>query len=69
MDIQSPFKANSQLAKACKSPVRSLLHPALLAQSLTALNASTGNPADYVTLSQVGPATFVVAAFVGVQLR
>ena len=46
MDIQPSFKADSQLAKACKPAVRPLHHPPVFAQPLAALNASSGNPAN-----------------------
>jgi len=69
VDIQSSFKADSQLAKACKPSVRPLHHPAVLAQPLAALNASFGNPADDAPLSQVGSASLEVIAFVGMRLR
>jgi len=68
VDIQPSFKADSQLAKACKPAVRPLHHPAVLAQPLAALNASSGNPADDAPLPQVGSASLEVVAFVGVQL-
>lgn len=68
MDIQPSFKADSQLAKACKPAVRPLYHPAVFAQPFTALNASSGNSAGDTPLSQVSMASLVVVAFVGVQL-
>ena len=68
VDIQPSFKADSQLAKACKPAVRPLHHPPVLAQPLAALNASSGNPADDAPLPQVGSASLEVVAFVGVQL-
>ena len=68
MDIQLSFKADSQLAKACKPVAHPLHHPPVLAQPLAALNASSGNPADDAPLPPVGSASLEVAAFVGVQL-
>src|SRR5258706_473543 len=43
VDIQPSFKADSQLAKACKPAVHPLHHPLVFAQALAALNASSGN--------------------------
>lgn len=68
MDIQPSFKADSQLAKACKPAVRPLHRPPVFAQSLAALNASSGNPADDAPLPQIGSASLEVVAFVCVQL-
>ena len=68
MDIQRSFKADSQLAKACKPAVRPLHHPPVFAQPLAALNASSGNSANDAPLPQVGSASLEVVAFVGVQL-
>ncbi len=68
VDIQPSFKADSQLAKACKPAVRPLHHPPVFAQPLAALNASSGNPANDAPLPQVGSASLEVVAFVGVQL-
>lgn len=68
MDIQLSFKADSQLAKACKPAVRPLHHPPVFAQPLAALNASSGNPANDAPLPQVGSASLEVVAFVGVHL-
>ena len=68
VDIQPSFKADSQLAKACKPAVRPLHHPAVLAQPLAALNASSGNPADDAPLPQVGSASLEVVTFFGMQL-
>ena len=69
VDIQPSFKADSQLAKACKPSMGPLHHPSMLAQSLATLNASPGNAAGDAPLSQVRTATLVVIALVGVQLR
>src|SRR3989475_1120994 len=66
--FRSSFKADSQLAKACKPAVRPLHHPPVFAQPLAALNASSGNPANDAPLPQVGSASLEVVAFVGVQL-
>ena len=68
VDIQPSFKADSQLAKACKPAVRPLHHPAVLAQSLAAFNAPSGNTASDAPPPQVLSATLVVIALVGVQL-
>ncbi|CAM3408953.1 hypothetical protein DETS111669_08530 [Delftia tsuruhatensis] len=68
VDIQPSFKADSQLAKACKPAVRPLHHPPVFAQPLAALNASSSNPANDAPLPQVGSASLEVVAFVGVQL-
>ncbi len=68
VDIQPSFKADSQLAKACKPAVRPLHHPPVFAQPLAALNASSGNSANDAPLPQVGSASLEVVAFVGVQL-
>lgn len=68
MDIQPSFKADSQLAKACKPAVHPLHHPLVFAQALAALNASSGNAANDAPLPQVGSASLEVVAFVGVQL-
>ena len=68
VDIQSSFKADSQLAKACKPAVRPPHHPPVFAQPLAALNASSSNPANDAPLPQVGSASLEVVAFVGVQL-
>jgi len=57
VDIQPSFKADSQLAKACKPAVRPLHHPPVLAQPLAALNASSGNPPNDAPLPQVGSAS------------
>ncbi len=68
MDIQSPFKANAQLAKACKPSVCSLHDPAMFAQLFAALDSTPGNPAGDTALPQVSTAALVVVAFVRVQL-
>ena len=68
MDIQPSFKADSQLAKACKPAVRPLHHPPVFAQPLAALNASSGNSANDAPPPQVGSASLQIVAFVGVQL-
>jgi len=64
VDVQPSFKADSQIAQACKPSVRPLHHPSVLAQPLAGLNASSGN----TPLSQMRTATLVVIALVGVQL-
>ena len=69
VDVQPPLEANAQLAKACKPSMRSLHHPAMATQPLTALDASSANPAGNATLLQIGAATRVVVALVGMQLR
>ena len=63
MDIQPSFKADSQLAKACKPAVHPLHHPLVFAQALAALNASSGNAANDAPLPQVGSASLEVVAF------
>jgi len=63
VDIQSSFKADSQLAKTCKPAVRPLHLPAMLAQSLAALDPSSGNPTNDASLPQVGSASLEVVAF------
>lgn len=68
MDVQTPFKSDSQLAKASKPSVRSLHHPATLSQPFAAFNAAPGNTAGYASLPQMGSAAFVVIAFVCMQL-
>ncbi len=68
VDIQSSFKADSQLAKTCKPAVRPLHLPAMLAQSLAALDASSGNATNDASLPQVGSASLEVVAFVGVRV-
>ena len=69
MDVQAPFKSDSQLAKASKPSVRSLHHPAMLAQPFAAFNAAPGNAIGYASLPQIGTAAFLVIAFVCRQLR
>lgn len=63
MDIQPSFKADSQLAKACKPSV--LHRRPMLAQPLTALNASSGDPANDAPLPQVGSASLEVRVQLG----
>ena len=63
--LQSGFA----VCKSCKPAVRRLHRPPVLAQPLTALNASSGNPANDAPLPQVDSASLEVVTFVGVQLR
>jgi len=69
VDIQPSFKADSQLAKSCKSAMPPLHHPPVLAQPLAAFNPPSANAASDALPPQVLSATLVVIALVGVQLR
>ena len=67
--VQPPFKADSQLAKACKPSMCALYNPAMLAQRFAALNTSPCNSAGNASSSEIGTAALVVVAFVRMQLR
>jgi len=67
MDIEPSFKSNPQFSKPGKPRVCAFDNPAVFPQSLTAFNASTGNPAHDAFGFQIGPATTVVVALVRMQ--
>lgn len=69
VDVQAPFKADTQLSKACKQSVRALHHPAMFSQPFTALDISPCNPVGDASWSEIGAATLVDVAFVRMQLR
>lgn len=69
MDIQPPFNADVQLAKACKPAMCALYNPAMLAELFAALDTSLGNPTDNASSSEIDTVALVVVAFVGMQLR
>jgi len=68
VDIEPTLETNAQLAEASEPSVRSLDHPAMLAQMILAFDAFTGNACGDAPLSQVESAPRVVVAFIGVQL-